>query len=81
MLQFGGRAVIPVGEVCAVYFPQLTPRILVRKVDNGEIPLPVMRSDTSQRASRSVHLQDLADYIDKRRAAAVKERNQLCGFR
>ncbi|MGU7784562.1 hypothetical protein ACV22Z_31395, partial [Burkholderia sp. PU8-34] len=29
-------------------------------------------------ASKGVHIQDLAEYIDKRRAAAVKECQQLC---
>jgi Pyocin activator protein PrtN len=42
-------------------------------------PLPIVRIETSQKAQRGVHLVDLAAYIDKRRAAAVKECEQLTG--
>jgi hypothetical protein len=38
-----------------------------------------MRIETSQKAQRGVHIVDLAAYIDKRREAAIKERDQLCG--
>lgn len=80
MNQFNGRAVIPLHEVCAAYFPELKLPALIRSVESGKIPLPVMRFYTGHRVSRGVHLQDLADYVDKHRAAAVKERNQLCGL-
>jgi hypothetical protein len=45
----------------------------------GDIALPIVRIETSQKAQRGVHLVDLAAYIDKRRAAAVKECHQLTG--
>jgi hypothetical protein len=45
----------------------------------GDIALPIVRIEASQKAHRGVHLADLADYIDKRRAAAVKECRQLTG--
>jgi hypothetical protein len=32
-----------------------------------------------QKTDQALHLVDLAAYIDKRRAAAVKECSQLCG--
>jgi hypothetical protein len=34
---------------------------------------------TNQKAARGVHVQDLADYIDRRRAAAQKEFKQIHG--
>ncbi|MGZ5829371.1 MAG: pyocin activator PrtN family protein [Xanthobacteraceae bacterium] len=43
------------------------------------IALPVVRMETSQKSARGVHLCDLADYLDKRRAAALKECQQLYG--
>jgi Pyocin activator protein PrtN len=43
------------------------------------IALPIVRIETSQKAQRGVHLTDLAAYIDKRRAAAIKECLQLAG--
>lgn len=77
LAQYGGRAVIPIEDVCRDYFGHLTVEKLVRKVAAGEIPIPVTRIEASQKAARGVHLQDLADYIDRQRAAAVKEFNQL----
>ena len=38
----------------------------------GDITLPIVRIETSQKAQRGVHLIDLAAYIDKRREAVVK---------
>lgn len=77
--QYEGAAVIPVEDVCRDYFSHLTPVQFVRKVTEGEIDIPVVRIEHSQKAARGVHLQDLAAWIDKRRAAAQKECNQLQG--
>jgi len=34
----------------------------------------------SQKCAKGVHLQDLADYLDKRRKVAMKELSQLTGW-
>ncbi|WP_175969676.1 pyocin activator PrtN family protein [Burkholderia sp. BCC0322] len=80
MAQFGARAVIPIEDVRREYFPHLDLNKFQRKISSGEIALPIVRIEGSQKAARGVHPQDLAEYIDKQRAAAVKERNQLCGL-
>lgn len=77
MAQYNGLAVIPAAIVCRDYFPHLTPDTFVRKVSLGEIKIPLIRMEGSQKASKGVHLQDLADYLDARRAAAKKEADQL----
>jgi hypothetical protein len=41
--------------------------------------LPIVRVERSQKSARSVHLSDLADYIEIRRQAALKEHRQLTG--
>lgn len=41
--------------------------------------IPMVRMENSQKCAKGVHLQDLADYLDERRAAAVKECLQLTG--
>lgn len=79
MAQYAGRAVIPLDEVCRDYFRHLTPVQLARKVTAGEIDLPVVRIEGSQKAARGVHLTDLAAWIDQRRTAAKKECDQLHG--
>lgn len=71
--QYGGRAVIPVEDVCRDYFSHLTPDKFLRKVGQGEIAIPVVRAETSQKCQKGVYLQDLADYLDVRRQAALKE--------
>ena len=75
--QYGGKAVIPVEDVCKDYFSHLTPQKFLRKVGAGEIAIPVVRAEPSQKSSKGVHLQDLADYLDRRRAVAIKEHDQL----
>lgn len=80
MAQYNGKAIIPLEDVCRDYFWHLTPTIMLRKIGAGEIALPVVRIDVkSQKSAKGIHLQDLADYLDQRRAAAVRECAQLCG--
>ncbi|KVO72418.1 Pyocin activator protein PrtN [Burkholderia ubonensis] len=78
LAQYDGLAVVPVDLVCRDYFSHLTPEQFVRKVNAGEIALPLLRMEGSKKSAKGVHVEDLADYIDKRRAAAVKECQQLC---
>jgi hypothetical protein len=75
--QYGGKAVIPVEDVCRDYFSHLTPDKFLRKVGAGEIAIPVIRAETSQKCQKGVYLQDLADYIDSRRSIALRELQQL----
>jgi hypothetical protein len=77
MAQYSGRAVIPVELVCRDYFSHLDVPKFLRKVSTGEIAIPLVRMEGSQKAAKGVHLQDLADYLDARREAAQKEMAQL----
>ena len=79
MAQYNGQTVVPLDQVCHDFFGHLTVEKLLRKALRGDIALPIVRIETSQKAQRGVHLVDLAAYIDKRRAAAVKECHQLTG--
>jgi len=79
MAQYDGRAVIPLEEVCRDYFQHLSPEKLLRKAGTGEIRLPIVRMEASQKAAKGVHLVDLAAYLDCRREAAIKEADQLAG--
>ncbi|SHH27802.1 pyocin activator PrtN family protein [Bradyrhizobium erythrophlei] len=71
MGQYGSRAVIPADEVRRDYFSHLALMKFLRKCDNGEIALPLMRAEKSQQSARGVYIQDLATYIDNQRAAAL----------
>lgn len=73
MAQYDGAAVIPLEAVCRDYFSHLSVDKLARKIGEGDIDLPLVRIEASQKGAKGVHLQDLADYIDRRRAAAKKE--------
>ncbi|NTH50921.1 Pyocin activator protein PrtN [Agrobacterium rhizogenes] len=75
--QYGGKAVIPVEDVCRDYFSHLSPDKFLRKVSAGDIAIPVVWAEISQKSQKAVHLQDLADYIDSRREVALKEFRQL----
>ncbi|MFH6783569.1 MULTISPECIES: pyocin activator PrtN family protein [Methylobacterium] len=79
LAQYGGAAVIPIERVCRDYFSHLTPEKLVRKISAGEIALPLVRIEASQKSAKGVHLNDLARWVDERAEAARKECSQLCG--
>ena len=78
MAQYNGRAIIPIDVVCADYFSHLTPEKLTRKISAGEIKIPIIRMEASQKSAKGIHLHDLAAYLDKRREAAEREMKALC---
>ena len=79
MAQYNGKTVVPIDQVCRDFFGHLSVENFLRKTLRGDIALPIVRIETSQKAQRGVHLVDLAAYIDRRRSAAVKECRQLTG--
>lgn len=81
MAQYNGAAVIPLEAVCRDYFAHMTPQQLVRKATAGDIDLPIVRIEHSQKSARGVYLADLAKWIDARREAAQRECDQLHGRR
>lgn len=79
MAQYGGKAVIPLADVQRDYFPHLETSHLIRKINDGDIRLPLVRIEDSQKSAKGIHLQDLADYINERCAEARKELKQVWG--
>ena len=77
MARYDGKAIVPIDEVCRDYFFHLTPTKLIRKISAGEIPLPLVRIEDSQKRAKGVHLNDLAQYIELRAEAARKEMRSM----
>jgi pyocin activator protein PrtN len=73
MAQYNGAAVVPLEVVCRDFFSHLTVEKLLRKALRGGDRPPHLKRRTAGCSP------DLADYIDKRRAAAIKECRQLTG--
>ena len=48
------------------YFSHLNPTKLVQKISAGEIAIPLVRMEASQKCAKGVHLLDLAKYLDAR---------------
>jgi hypothetical protein len=77
MARYGGLPIIPVDVVCKDYFAHLTVEKFLRKVLIGEISIPIVRIESSQKSAKGVHINHLAEYLDKQTAAALKECEQL----
>ena len=77
MAQYGGKAIVPIEDVCRDYFSHLNPTKLVQKISAGEIAIPLVRMEASQKCAKGVHLLDLAKYLDARVEAARKEMKAL----
>jgi len=73
-------AVIPLSRVVQDYFSHLSEEKFLRMALSGEVKPPIVRIEGSQKTARGVHIRDLAEYIDSRREAALKERDQLSGI-
>ena len=78
LAQYDELAVIPLEWVRRDYFRHFSSvEKLLRKVQAGEIALPIVRIEGSQKCAKGVHLSDLASYLDKQAEAARKECEQL----
>ena len=72
-------ASIPLSDVCEKYFG-MKPATADKKAALGKLPVPTFRAGESQKAPRMIHIQDLADYIERQRAAGIevfKEMNSM----
>lgn len=67
MAQYSGKTMIPLNIVCEDFFPHLSEDKLRRKIHAGTVQLPLIRIESSQKASTGVDLRDLANYLDLRR--------------
>ncbi|MBS9718966.1 pyocin activator PrtN family protein [Pseudohalocynthiibacter aestuariivivens] len=79
MAKYDGMPIIPAQKVCDDFFPHLTLVKFLRKISEGQIALPMVRIEESQKSAKGVHLQDLAAYLDDRRKAAQREYEQMYG--
>jgi hypothetical protein len=79
MAQYNGAAIIPLERVCADYFSHLTPEKMKLKVASGQIDLPLVQMERSQKSARGVHLSDLASYLDSQHSQARAEHDKLMG--
>ena len=77
LAQYGGQAIIPLERVCTDYFSHLTPEKMKMKVAAGQIDLPLVAIERSQKSARGVHLADLATYLDAQHARARTEHDKL----
>lgn len=79
MAQYDGQVIIPLERICSDYFTHLTPEKLKMKVAAGQIDLPLIKLERSQKSARGVHVSDLADYLDALRRSARAEHDRLMG--
>lgn len=77
MAQYNGKVIIPVDTVCRDYFTHLTPTKFIEKVRAGEIRLPLVRLEKSQKAAKGVSLNDLAVYLDSQIDAARRDLEEI----
>ncbi|PCJ05223.1 MAG: Pyocin activator protein PrtN [Rhodobacteraceae bacterium] len=73
MAKHEGSAVISADRVRLDYFEGMSREVFIKKVDSGEIPLPLTRLGQGQKATKCIHITDLAKYIDDCTEAARKE--------
>lgn len=78
MVQYDGRPVVPVDVVAKHHF-ELDTRTFLRKVADSKIRLPLIQMEDSQKSAKGVHVGDLAEYIDQRRADARLDQEKMFG--
>ena len=73
LIKYDSLPVIPAEKVCSDFFAPLSLPKFLAKVSKGEIGLPLVRMEESQKGARGVHINDLAAFIDARSEAARRE--------
>jgi hypothetical protein len=68
---------LPIETVRLNFFPHLSEDTFSRRARANDLGFPIVRSDRSQKAAMFVHVEDLAEYLESRRSAAVRERAML----
>lgn len=68
--------IIPVKTVASDFFGHDT-RTFLRKVESGDIPLPVVKMEASQKSAKGIHIEDLAQYVDIKRLEAKREYDRI----
>ena len=71
-----GTTTIPLADVSEKYF-RLKPSTAEKKASMGEFALPTFRASDSQKAPRMIHVQDLAEHLDKQRQKGIELFNQM----
>lgn len=63
---------IPLSDIAEKYLG-MRPSTADQKATEGKLPIATFRIGNTQKAPRLVHVQDLADHIDKQRKDAKEE--------
>jgi hypothetical protein len=79
LAQYNNIAVIPLEWIVRDFFRHLTVEKFLRKQLAGEIALPVVRMEASQKTAKGAHVADLAAYLDRQAEAARRECQKLAG--
>lgn len=77
MARYEGMVIVPAELVAKDYFPHLDTPKFVRKINEGDIDLPLVQIEGSQKAARGVPLTDLARYLDRKIAEARSENDKI----
>ncbi|WP_367646311.1 pyocin activator PrtN family protein [Ruegeria arenilitoris] len=73
MSRYDTRVMVPLEMVRRDFFPELSLNLLKTKTESGEIPLVVTKLGQSQKSSRMVHVNDLANFLDEQAKKARAE--------
>lgn len=79
MARYEGTPIIPAEEVCRDFFAHLDTPKFIRKVDAGEIDIPLVRIEGSSKSARGVPINDLAAYLDARAEEARAVNDKIHG--
>jgi hypothetical protein len=79
LLSHYGTPLIPLELWVRDYFRHLNVEKYLAKTLKGEIQIPIIRMEASQKSAKAVHVADAGAYLDKKIEAARKECRQLSG--
>lgn len=76
LARYDGLPIVPADRVCKDFFAPLTLPRFLRKISDGELALPLIRLERSQKGAKGIAIVDLARYLDERHDEARRETAQ-----
>lgn len=67
------KVLIPLEELCAIYYPQLQKKAMLEKASKQEFPFACFKLDSSQKAPYFANINDVAEAFDKEYAKHKKD--------
>lgn len=71
------KLIVPLDEICAVYYPHLQKKVVLEKASKQEFPFTCFKLDDSRKAPYFANISDIAQALDNEYIKQSKDHQAL----